>query len=108
MAAGSSSPTVIGSLREELSEAERSGADVSDPAERQQLLLLEGESHRSLAEAASEPADRGVHMGAALMRYLAATEVGSADAAKQSAQAALKLALLCNDLLRVTFWRLHA
>ena len=107
MAAGSTSPTVIDGLREELSELERSTGNVSDSGERQQMLLLEGQSHRSLAEAAAEPAERGDHMGAALMRYLAAAEASSADAAEESARASLQLALLCNDLLRVTSWRLH-
>jgi hypothetical protein len=99
---------VIDSLREELSDLERSAADVSDAAERRELLLLEAESHRSLAGAAAEPAERGDHMGAALMRYLAAAGPGSADAAEQSARASLQLALLCNDLLRVTSSRLPA
>ena len=102
LAAGSTSPIVIDSLREELSKLERTAADVSDAAERRELLLLEAESHRSLAGAAAEPAERGEHTGAALMRYLAAAEAGNADAAEQPARASLRLALLCNDLLGVT------
>ena len=101
LAAGSSSTAIIGSLRDELSELQRSAAGVSDAAERQQLLLLEGDSHRSLAEAAAQPGDYGDHMGTALLRYLAGAEAGSAAAADESAQASLRAALLVNDLLRV-------
>jgi len=102
LAAGSTSPAIVGSLRDELSELQRTATGVSGAAERQQLLLLEGESYRSLAEAAAQPEEHGDLMGSALLRYLAAADAGSAEAAEQSAQASLRLALLTNDLLRVS------
>ena len=103
MAAGSDSPAIIGSLRNELSELQRSATGVTDASERKQLLLLEGESYRSLAEAATQPEEHGDLMGSAILRYLAAADAGSAESAEQSAQASLRLALLTNDLLRVGF-----
>ena len=101
VAAGSTSPAIIDSLRDELSELQRTAVGTTAGAERQQLFLLEGESYRSLAEAAAQPKEHGELMGSALQRYLAAADAGGAEAAAQSAQASLRLALLVNDLLRV-------
>jgi len=101
LAAGSDSPAIVGSLRDELSELQRTATGVTDAAERKQLLLLEGESYCSLAEAATQADDHGDLMGSSLLRYLAAADAGSAEAAEKSAQASLRLALLINDLLRV-------
>ena len=65
--------------------------------------LLEGSAHFALAHGTGTPADwSSVHIAAAIASFQkAAGEASAADAADHTAQASLKLARLCNELLQV-------
>lgn len=81
------------------------GKGAAGHAQRQMLLLM-GDSHRSLAGISSE-AEAAQHEAAALGSYMEAVSEGrdggtsGADAAVEQAEASVKLALLCNALLQV-------
>ena len=80
-------------------------SSTTDTSVLQPLLLLQGDGHRCLA-GVLDTDNAAAHWSAALSSYLQAAGSDSspspgAAVAAQQAQASMKLALLCNDLLRV-------